>query len=260
MDTVQLKIIGPSVSDRRPIGEAFRRFGTDWPKVDIEWPNSADEILNVLDRALDQFDKGASKLLGAEVFAENVNKYLSKIPELRSMAERGIPSMVRRLRLFQEEERENSVSNFLLYANWEIHRMPHYYATAWLGMRELGLEAPSSWETLRIERIDLLTEHERVLANVLGYPGTELANTLLIRLDGMEMNMYNGSPGVYVFLPRRNAEAEVSFVQAAPGSLTRSDFCQWVVPQLEYDLLMGNIRELPDAYGGLWSFYKISGT
>jgi hypothetical protein len=83
-----------------------------------------------------------------------------------------------------------------------IHRMPHYYATAWLGMRELGLETPLSWDALRIDRIDLLTEHERVLANVLGHPGADLANTLLICLDGIEINMYNGGPGVYVFFAK----------------------------------------------------------
>jgi TIR domain len=180
LDHVILKITAPTVVDRGRISAAFSRFGANWPPVKIEWPRSADELLNLLGRALEQFDKGAANLLSSYIFAKEVSEECERIPTRRRQTEDAIPAMVKRLRCLHETDRAKVVADFLLLANVRIHSSANYHAS-WEGLRHLGLNPPVAWDPFRGQ------SSEREFAIALSEPEEELIMILLVRVAGVEI-------------------------------------------------------------------------
>jgi hypothetical protein len=228
---VILKVISPMVVDQELIHGAFRQFGMNWPTVEIQWPDSADQLLDVLRRALKQFDKDAATLVGAGEFAKKVPSILDRISEDRRRAEVTIPAMVQRIRNLEERYRVDAVTSFLLYANIRIHQDANFYAS-WEGLSRLGLEVPAVWVTLRANPI----------AVALGKPEGKLINAELNVVSGVTISSISGSPGLTIQLPKH------------PQEMLRNEMYWWALPQLEYASEV--VRGLPDAYSEDWRFSR----
>jgi class 3 adenylate cyclase len=242
---VLLKLTSPTVVDQIPILEAFEHFGVNWPPVKIAWPESADQLRDILRHALEKFDKGAAALKGASHFGAKVPGVLAEITKDRQLAEATVPAMVKRLRELNDDDRIGCVRSFLLYANLRIHASANYHAS-WSGLSSLGLEVPSAWVALRGDNFVNLDAW--AASHALGNPGEPLVQALLNRVA--DFNICND--GLYVFVPKRFALKIV----ARPYELPRSELSRWVIPQLEYALHAAG--RLPDTYSEDLYFSKLN--
>jgi class 3 adenylate cyclase len=238
---VLLKLTSPTVVDQTPIREAFEHFGVNWPPVKIAWPESADQLRDILRHALEKFDKGAAALEDASHFGAKVPGVLAEITKDRQLAEATVPAMVKRLRKLNDDDRIDCVRSFLLYANLQIHATANYYAS-WSGLSSLGLEVPSAWVALR---------GGNQLAVALGKPEEPLVLALLNRVADFDIYDNAGGEGLYVFVPKRFAPKIVT----RPYELPRSELYRWVIPQLEYALHAAG--RLPDTYSERLYFSKL---
>ena len=234
-----LTITAPTVVDESAIRDAYTRFREDWPAVEIQWPQSADELVRFLREGLGLLDKGAGSMEGAHEFAAHVPEILARIPRDRSRAEETIPPLVKRVRNLSEDQRINAVASFLRYANLRIHSSAAYYSS-WNSLSAFGLQAPAAWTALR-------GPSEKTFAAVLGEPNEALVNVRLRRVAGVSML-------VYMYVPERFSKD----IRGRPYDLPIDELLWWAIPQLEYSAGMEGVHALPDAYSTDWVFDKIS--
>jgi hypothetical protein len=140
-----------------------------------------------------------------------------------------MPALVRRADVLSDAQLRVVLRNFLLVALYRAHRMLAYYSS-WEGLRPW--DAPEEWRSLRGDMAD------DAFAAMLGWAvrndEDRLVNARLRQASGVELYDRNGSPGLYVLVPRRVA-------RNADGS----DICAWFIPQLEYGWPPA---PLPDSY------------
>jgi hypothetical protein len=238
-----LWIISAFEVDQRSIQKAFGQFGNDWPIPEVMWPNSANDLVGVLRRALEQLDHAAG-LIGVDRFSAEVPPVLTRIPDDRQRAAANIPGMVRRLRGLEQRHRVAAVTSFLLCANVKIHYSAVYQA-GWTGLGVLGLQAPPDWVAL----LDGLPDP---VGFVLGKRGDGVIQVRLRRVGGVDIAV-GDSPGLYITVPERFAAK----ITSRPYELPLDQLYWWAIPQLEF--AAAAVNRLPDAYSRDWYFDKIGG-
>lgn len=242
---VILTIAAPTVVEELAILKAYTRFGEDWPVVQVQWPDSAEELVRYLREAVGLLDRGYGTADGAHDFSANVPGIIASIPRDRRRAEETIPSMVKRVRNLSERQRINAITGFLRCANAMIHHSAAYY-TRWTGLKALEVQAPAAWTALS-------GSTESILAAVLGQPGESLVSVRLRRVAGVWIQEQS-SPGMYIWFPQGFARDIVRSFH----NLSMDEILWWAIPQLEYNAGSHGVKELPEAYSEDWLFDKTS--
>jgi predicted phosphodiesterase len=223
---VVLRMDSLRLVDMNSVNDAIRDHQRDWPTVRIEWPPSLVALVEGLKDGL----QGDMTGPGAEDFGADVPLALQKAEQERRRVARLVPALVARARALSDPQLALVLHNLLLVAAYRANATLAFYAT-WNGLRPW--HAPTEWAS--VQRDDLRRNFASMLGEVVRSGRLPIGR--LREADGFDLYDEHGSPGLYVWAPKR--------VLDRPNS---DDICRWLIPQLEYAWGGSRPDALPQSY------------
>lgn len=229
---VNLKFLSFTAVDTGPIDDAFARFGTDWPRVSIAWPDASATIPEKLQAGLRAIERASpgDRPPDADEWIKDASRELNDLTAKMACIERGLPAYVQRIREL-EGFRKEAVARYLQRAHWTLFAYPAGFVR-WPGLRRFGIDANAEWDSYYAR----YTSDDDALRNLLD-SRQALRKVYVLRVGGKRLD----NP-VWVAVPEAAAEG-IRSRDLSPG-----DFASYVAPGLELALCLSTRNDLPEVY------------
>jgi len=126
----------------------IEEFESNWPSVTIEWPTASDQVIELINQTIGQFDEQGSQIEGAASFIERARAAVAGAVRARKEVERNLPNLVKRTAHYKTEGLRLAIKGHLLLANFKIHDTL-FYLSSWNGLQKLGKAVPKSISPFR---------------------------------------------------------------------------------------------------------------
>jgi hypothetical protein len=213
---VLLRFLSFTAVETTAITAAFDRYGADWPKVAIEWPEASRVVAERIRAGMRAIERAGAgeRPDDSGTWLALASDALNDMERWRAEVERGFPAYARRVAGLGSCVA--AVERYLQRAHWQIF---HHAASSlrWSGLRRFGIEPPVEWD----RHYEINRTGDEALANLLE-PGQALRGVAVTSVDGQKI------PGeAYVQVPERVAD------DLRRRSLWPRDFARFLAPGLE---------------------------
>jgi Alpha/beta hydrolase family len=228
--------------NEQEIDSLLNKFGTEWPQVTVEWTQSYNDLISIIQDAVNRFDQEASQF-SEDDFMKDAPPNLATGLSRREQVQERLPRLVRRTADFDRQYIKVAVKSFLLWGAFETHRHLIHIAS-WRGMKFLKLDIPAVVSSLGPCIYHSEESYRRIFREE-----SEIYHGRLHYIGDYEIKR-GGLPYVYLYAPK--------YILYKYGIEVNgpAEICTWFIPQIELEHEFDE-SNLPNEYKGRWKFSVI---